>query len=144
MGIEILSKDNVQILEEAKDWKEAIRICIKPLERHGFVEERYKEEIISNIESLGPYIVIGPYIALPHARPEQGVIKSQISITLFKKSIYFGKDEIPAKLFVSLAAKDNESHLDALANITEVLQNEEVVKEILKSKDVDTLYQYFH
>lgn len=138
----LLEKQNVRILNEAKDWKTAIRFSVMPLEEQGYVETRYKEEIISNVVSMGPYIVLAPYVALPHARPEQGVIKSQIAVTLYKNEVFFEKG-IPAKLFIVLAASDNSSHLDALVSITEILQDEAKVAEILKADDIETLYQYF-
>ena len=71
--------------------KEAIRMSVIPLEEDGCVEPRYKEAIISEIEKLGTYIIIAPYIALPHARPEYGVLKSQIAITLFRNEVKFDK-----------------------------------------------------
>ena len=56
--MELLKKENVQICDRAADWKEAVRTAVKPLEKHGYVEPRYKEELISNVEKMGPYIVI--------------------------------------------------------------------------------------
>ncbi len=140
----LLEKQNVRILDEAEDWKAAIRLSVMPLEEQGYVESRYKEEIISNVVAMGPYIVLAPYVALPHARPEQGVIKSQIAVTLFKNEVFFENKSTSAKLFIVLAAADNNSHLDALVSITEILQDEAKVGEILKAEDAETLYHYFN
>ena len=104
--MDLLKKENVQIVESATDWKDAIRISVQPLEQHGYVESRYKEEIISNVESMGPYIVLAPYIALPHARPEQGVKESQIAVTLLQNEVRFAGEEKPVKLLIALAASD--------------------------------------
>ena len=141
--MDLLKKENVQIVESVTDWKDAIRISVQPLEQHGYVESRYKEEIISNVESMGPYIVLAPYIALPHARPEQGVKESQIAVTLLQNEVRFAGDEKPVKLLIALAASDNNRHLDALMNISEILQNEDTVQKILNSKDKEELYSYF-
>ncbi|MDR1769292.1 MAG: PTS sugar transporter subunit IIA [Hungatella sp.] len=141
--MKLLEKKNVRILNTANDWREAIRLSVEPLEEQGYVEARYKEEIIANIESLGPYIVIAPYVALPHARPEQGVIKSQISITLFKEAVQFDHKEAPVKLFIVLAAADQDGHLDALVKISEVLQSSNSIETIISAEDTETLYQYF-
>ena len=46
----LIKESNVQILEGASDWKDAVRQSIAPLEREGFVTEAYKEAIIENIE----------------------------------------------------------------------------------------------
>ena len=135
--MDLLKKENVQIVESATDWKDAIRISVQPLEQHGYVESRYKEEIISNVESMGPYI------ALPHARPEQGVKESQIAVTLLQNEVRFAGEEKPVKLLIALAASDNNRHLDALMSISEILQNEDTVQKILNSKDKEELYSYF-
>lgn len=139
----LLKKENVQICESAKDWRDAIRIAVRPLEEHGYVEPRYKEEVISNVESMGPYIVIADNIALPHARPEQGVLETQIGVTLFQNNIVFDGKDMPARLFITLAAKDSDSHLDALMEISELLSDEEIVQKILQVTDIESLYQYF-
>ena len=141
--MKLLKQENVQICETAAGWQDAIKISVLPLERSGYVKGCYKEGIIENIEKLGPYIIIADHIALPHARPEQGAIGTQISVTLFREDIEFEGRETSARLFVTLAAKDNNIHLDALMHISELLSDEEVVDEILASPDVPTLYHYF-
>lgn len=139
----LIKESNVQILEGAADWKEAICQSIAPLERDGFVTEAYKEAIIGNIELLGPYICIAPHVALPHARPEQGVLKSQIAVTLFRREVDFNREDAKANLFIALAAADSNSHLDVLMQITEILQDEEKTADILQAKDETELYHYF-
>lgn len=139
----LLKQENVQICETADNWRDAIKISVLPLEKSGYVESRYKDGIIENIEKLGPYIIIADHIALPHARPEQGAIETQIGITLFRQDIEFDGREATARLFVTLAAKDNNSHLDALVQISELLSDEDKVEKILESPDVLTLYHYF-
>lgn len=141
--MDLLKKENVQICDSVEGWREAIRIAAKPLEEHGYVEPRYKEEIISNVENMGPYIVIADNIALPHARPEQGAINTQIGVTLFRQDVMFDGKDMPARLFITLAAKDSNSHLDALMAISELLSDEAVVQKILESSDTEELYQYF-
>ncbi|BAK81154.1 PTS sugar transporter subunit IIA [Candidatus Arthromitus sp. SFB-rat-Yit] len=142
--MDLLDKKNVRLIDGASDWREAIRISVMPLEEGGYVEPRYKEAIISGVEKLGSYIIIAPSIALPHARPEDGVLKSQIAITLFKNEIKFDKENAVARLFLTLAAVDSSGHLNALMKISEILQDKEKVNNILKSDNVETLYGYFN
>lgn len=139
----LIKESNVQILEGASDWKEAVCQSVAPLERDGAVTESYKEAIIENVELLGPYICIAPHVALPHARPEQGAVKSQIAVTLFRREVDFNREDAKASLFISLAAADSESHLDALMQITDILQDEERTAKILQARNVLELYQYF-
>ncbi len=142
--MDLLDKKNVKILERADDWKDAVRKSVVPLEEGGYVKAEYKEAIISGVEKLGPYIIVAPSIALPHARPEQGVVKSQIAITLFRKEVQFDKKDATAQLFVALAAADSDSHLNALMTISEILQDEEKVEQILQAENEEALYSFFN
>ena len=139
----LLRKENVQILESAKDWKDAIIKSVLPLEKGGFVTEEYKYAVISNVEEYVPYICIAPHVAMPHARPEQGAVSTQIALTLFKKEVSFEKEDAAANLFIALAAADSNSHLDTLMQISEILQDEEKAEKMLKSGDAETLYSFF-
>ena len=103
-----------------------------------------KEEIIANVKDLGPYIVLTEDIALPHARPEQGVLESQLAVTLFKKPVTFNEDYPATKLFVALAAGDGEKHLSALASLMELFQDDERVLAILDAEDQESLFRYFN
>lgn len=141
--MDLLKLENVQICERAADWRDAIRTAVFPLERNGYVESRYKEEIIDNLEKLGPYIVIAEQVALPHARPEQGALKTQLGVTLFREPVYFDNKETPVRLFITLAAQDANSHLDALVTVSDLLDQSEKVEQILAAKDAETLYRYF-
>ena len=139
----LVKLENVQICEKANDWREAIKISVQPLEQGGYVKSCYKDGIIENVEKLGPYIMIADEIAMPHARPEQGAIETQIGITLFREGVRFDGKETTARLFVTLAAKDSDSHVDALVKISELLSDDATVESILEASDVQALYHYF-
>ena len=140
---ELLKAENVQILDGVADWKEAIRKSTEPLERGGFVTADYKEGIIANVENLGPYICIAPHVAMPHARPEQGALQTQIAVTLFRNEVTFTREDATAKLFITLSAADADSHLQVLVKISELLQDEDTAAKILNAADVNELYGYF-
>ena len=141
--MELLLKENVQILDGADDWKEAVRKSAKPLENGNFVTANYAEAIISNVEELGPYICIAPHVAMPHARPEQGALKTQIAVTLFRNEIIFNRDDARANLFITLSAADADSHLEMLVKLSELLQDESTAEKIFAAQSVDELYACF-
>lgn len=141
MDATVMKQENVQVLPGAKDWQEAIRLSVKPLADHGYVESRYADEIISNTEKLGPYYLIAPGVAMPHARPEQGVLETQFSATLFQKPVRFeGKPE-GARLFIVLAAADNEKHLQALTEIAGLLGDEDTIASMCAVDTPQDLYE---
>ncbi|MCQ4673471.1 PTS sugar transporter subunit IIA, partial [Lactonifactor longoviformis] len=80
--------------------------------------------------------VIAPKVAMPHARPEDGVNKVSMTLTTFKEDIYFsGKEQHKVKILISLAPKDNQTHIKALACLTKMLSKKENIDKILNSKD---------
>ena len=59
-------KGRVNIVENVKDWKEAIILAAKPLVEDGSVKNSYIDAMIANVEKFGTYIVIAPKVAMPH------------------------------------------------------------------------------
>ena len=54
-------------VDESMSWQEALRKCIDPLLADGSVEPEYADCLIENVEKRGPYIVLLPGVAMPHA-----------------------------------------------------------------------------
>lgn len=111
----LLTSDVIQIVSQAKDWREAITISCQPLIDNGSIEARYVEAIYRSHETIGPYYVIGPSIAMPHARPEDGVNKFSLALTLISDGVTFNAEgNDPVKLLIVLAATDSNSHIIAI------------------------------
>lgn len=143
MSIDILQRKNTRIVTGAKDWKDAIRISVAPLVEQGFVKSCYSDAIIANVEKLGAYFLLAPGVAMPHARPEQGIIDTQISLTLFREPVRFIGKEEDTSLFITLAAADNEKHIDAMSAIAAALADETKIDKLCNAKDAETLYTIF-
>lgn len=124
------------------DWKEAIRIASKPLLKNHSIQEKYVDAMIQNVEQFGPYIVLAPQIAFAHARPEQGVNQTDISLTVSKQPIAFSEDtKHHCKLIFVFSAADNESHLQLLTELSTFLSNDENVQNLLNANSVEEIYQ---
>ncbi|WP_371025321.1 BglG family transcription antiterminator [Paraclostridium ghonii] len=139
---ELLNEDTIYLNQEAKDWEEAIRVSAKPLKDLGYVKDCYIESMIENVRKLGPYIVIAPKVAMPHARPEDGVNKVSMALTTFKEPIIFSqKEQHQVKMLISLAPKDNQTHIKALACLTKMLSKTENIDKILNSKNKEEVLE---
>lgn len=139
---ELLNEDTIYLNQEAKDWEEAIRVSANPLKDLGYVDESYIEAMIENVRKLGPYIVIAPKVAMPHARPEDGVNKVSMTLTTFKEAIRFsGKEHHQVNVLISLAPKDNQTHIKALACLTKMLSKKENIDKILNSKNKEEVLE---
>lgn len=141
---DMIQKMNIRIKEEVADWKQAVVEAVSPLIENGYVEDRYVDAIIENTEKYGPYYVIAPNIALPHARPEQGVLRKQLAVLLLRKPIKFSQDGFDVRLLITLAASDSESHLQTLAKLSEVLSDDDLIGQILGAASAEEIYRLFN
>ncbi|ABS22284.1 BglG family transcription antiterminator [Bacillus cytotoxicus] len=139
---ELLTKEYIQLQDHVDSWEGAIRIAAKPLLQTEYISEEYVQEMIANVKKLGPYIVIAPKIAIPHARPESGVKKLGMSLLQLKESVSFSeKQEHAVNLIIVLAAIDNETHLKALAQLSDMLSQPENVDLLIRSNSKEQMLE---
>lgn len=132
---EITNKDLVKLRVEAADWEEAIRNSTDVLVSTGVATPSYIDGMIQTTKETGPYIVITKHVALPHARPESGAKKIGISIATLKTPVVFGnKENDPVKYIFGLSALDNQTHLTAMSELAELL-DEEAFYQVLDSAE---------
>lgn len=124
--LEMLKKDKIVITEEAFEWPEAISFAGKALVEAGSIETDYLENVISQVHEYGPCMFIARGLILAHAKPEAGVKRLDISMTVFHNPVSFeGAQE--AKIIITLAAEDQEKHLKILRDIMTVFSQEDNV-----------------
>lgn len=128
-----LTEDNIQINLKAKDWKEAIRLSAYPLLKKDIIKKEYIEAMISNVESLGPYIVVDDLIAIPHAKPNKYVKGFGITITTFEEPIIMG-DHKDVRIFITLASGNNKEHIEIIREIMNLIEDENFTNNILQGK----------
>lgn len=135
----------IQWQKEAVNWREAIAVSAEPLVQNNYVADSYVEAMISNIDELGPYILIAPNVALPHARPENGVSRAGISLTVFQEPVPFPADSEgsvkTARVFICLAAVDSDSHLSMLQKISGWIDDSNLMKDLLHAGSEDEVKQ---
>lgn len=134
----VFDERNVELNVEANNWEEAIRKGVKILQKNGYVKDIYSEKIIQNVKELGSYIVISPGIAIPHARPEDGVIDVGYSLITLKKPVYFPGMDVPVKVLISFSAIDNNTHLELIKAIVNIIQTK-LINKIAKVEKIDDL-----
>lgn len=129
---EVLQEPFLQLTDSADDWKSAVRLAAKPLLNYEYIEPSYVEAMIKSVEQLGPYIVIAPKVALPHARPEHGVNRVGMSMLRLKEPVYFSTEkQHGAQLIIVLAATDNETHLKALSQLSMMLSENDNIDKLI-------------
>ncbi|MDK2584461.1 PTS sugar transporter subunit IIA [Romboutsia sedimentorum] len=129
----------VKIKDKVKDYKEAIKISCDSLEEKGYIKKSYFDAIISKIEEFGPYFCIAPKIAMPHARPEDGAIKTELCVLKLNEPVDFLGKEV--SLFMTLSATDNSSHLKLMQSVAGVCMNEDKLNKILNSNNEEEIME---
>ncbi|MBY6197760.1 PTS sugar transporter subunit IIA [Vibrio hangzhouensis] len=105
--------------------------CSKLLEQ-GKVEQSYLEAIKTKHREIGAYYVLAPKIAMPHARPEDGVNEASLQVTVFKNGVNLESEDNGDVYFsVTLAAMDSDSHIQTIVALSELFQNDEDVDAII-------------
>lgn len=136
----LLKKDTIRLNVKVDGWKEAIKIGGGLLEKTGAVENSYITAMIDAVEKIGPYIVVAPGIAMPHAKPEKGAKEIGISLITLKEPVEFGHEKNdPVEIVACLSAADQSSHLDILSELVDFLGNENNVHIIKTTDKIDQI-----
>lgn len=119
----LIENNSIKLNQVASNWEEAIKIGTDMLIASGAIEARYYDSIVSCIKEMGPYIILAPGLAMPHARPEDGVIKTAFALVTLKEPIYFEGEDDPVYVLITLAGSDSDTHMQGLMEITSVLDD---------------------
>lgn len=137
--------DLVRIYDETpQDWREALRIASENLKEKEIITDAYINEIIKNVEVNGAYIVIVPGVVMPHALATgPGVLGTGIGFAKFSEMVSFeeGNSEKQGKLFFTLAAKNEEQHLENIQNLMALLMTDGMIEALSNIETLDDFNQ---
>lgn len=131
--LEKLNIAKIKITDETFLWQDSIRYVGEELIHNGSVKKQYIETIISQILYYGTYMFLTDEVMLAHAKPEDGVIRMDVAMTIFKKPVHF-QDSRNAKIIFMLAAEDQEKHLKILEDIFKIVEKKKYIEELVGQK----------
>lgn len=122
---DLLDEKYVQVGVEARDWRDAVRKSFSPLVESGAVSEAYVADAVAGVEKYGPYYVVCPHVALPHARPESGARRMAMGACILSLPVSFGaRENDPVRYLFPLSATEADGHLEVLARLVDLLSEE--------------------
>lgn len=140
---DILKRQCIALNLEAKTWEEAVRLSGELLLKNNYIKESYIDAMVKTVKEMGPYIVIVPGIAMPHARPEDGVKAIGASLVTLKEPINFGDSENdPVKVIIAICSTDHISHMKALSQLMKVMESPNFLENILKVHSPEGVLEY--
>lgn len=135
---DLLKEELIQQVDSVSTWQDAVGLAARPLLANGYIEESYIQAMIASINETGPYIVLAPKVAVPHASPDAGVHQLGISLLQVKEPVDFseeGDDDKKVQLIFVLAAVDSTAHLRALQELALILDDEEAIDSLIAASD---------
>lgn len=138
-----MKKEDILMVEESpKSLKEAIDLSCSLLVQNKKVKAKYPQAIYESHEKLGAYYVVVPKVALPHSRPENGVLKEGVQVTIFKKGADFKSLENgDVFLSIAFASQGAEGHIHLMSEIAKLLENEKIIENIIQKETVEEIWE---
>ncbi len=122
---DLLNESTIALDEAADDWEEAVQMGGRLLLEAGAVTQNYVDCMVRCVRKMGPYIVVCPGVAMPHARYEDGVHKVAVSFLRLKRPVVFdtGHEPVSVDMFFSFSTTDEKSHLRMLQDLWRIFSD---------------------
>ena len=136
----ILSRDRISLQANALDKADAIRKAGGLLVATGCVLPEYVEGMLKRERSMSTSLGIG--VAIPHGMDENRdhVLQTGISVLQLIDGVDWDEGE-KVFLVIGIAATSDE-HVGVLANLAEVVEDEQSLADLMKTNDPDVIVKY--
>lgn len=122
----------------AADWRAAVRAAGVDLVTAGAVGRAYVDELVQQIEQAGPYCVVAPGVAVPHAKASAVVRRDALAIVVLDEPVAFGHPHHdPVRVVIGLAATSPKRHLRFLAALANALDASGVTERLTAARTRD-------
>ncbi|WP_455426378.1 PTS sugar transporter subunit IIA [Dryocola sp. LX212] len=131
----LIEAQAIQVGVREKDWQKVIEMAARPLVENGYILPSYHQAVIANTLEHGAYYVFEEGVAMPHARPECGVLRNCFSLLLLEEPIAFA-DSDKADIVIMFAARDSNGHIEeGIRAIVNLLGDDEVMTKLRQAKN---------
>ena len=140
---DLLKVKNISVNQRASNWEEAIKKSGELLLKNGYIKESYITAMIDVVKEYGSYIVISDGVALPHARCEDNVVSTGMSLLSLSDPVIFpGGKEVD--LLISISSEDNKEHLDSLVDLMSLLTDHDFKKKVKKMNTPNEVLKFIY
>ena len=140
---DLLSEDNVSFHYPAETWEDVIRHGGQLMVDAGFTEPTYTEAMVEVVREMGPYIVLAPGLAMPHARPEMGVKQVGTALVTLERPVDFGSPENdPVSVALFLCAPNKEEHIQLLTDIAMLFEDEDFLDAAVTFESLEDVQEF--
>ncbi|SUQ56907.1 Ascorbate-specific phosphotransferase enzyme IIA component [Raoultella terrigena] len=130
----------ITLRQSVEEWPQALEVCARPLLEAGVIAPEYVPAIVEQHAKLGPYYVLAPGLAMPHARPEEGARGLGLSLLKLEQGVSFGSEEFdPVDIIIMLAAPDKHSHIEMISALAELFSSDEDMEQLHQAKTLEEI-----
>ena len=130
----------ITLKDSVENWPQALELCAKPLLDLQVISPEYVTAIVEQHRTLGPYYVLAPGLAMPHARPEEGAKGLGLSLLKLKQGVSFGAGEFdPVDVIIMLAAPDKHSHIEMISALAELFSSDNDLAELHNAQTLEEI-----
>ena len=136
----IIAKNRIALQARATGKTDAIRQAGELLVSSGCVLPPYVDGMLAREESMSTSL--GNGVAIPHGIYENigHILQTGISVLQLKEPVEWDEDDL-VSLVIGIAAV-GEEHVDVLANLADVIEDDDNLAELLATTDPDVIIKY--
>jgi phosphocarrier protein FPr len=135
----ILATERIQLQATARDKADAIRQAGQLLVDSDCVKPAYVDGMLAREETMSTYL--GNGVSIPHGQFENraDILQTGISVLQLPAGVEW-EDGEKAYLVIGIAASSDE-HVSVLANLAEVIEDEEMTRRLIDTVDPELILQ---
>jgi len=136
----ILTEDLILLQANVASKEDAIKKCGQLLVAAGRVEAGYVDGMLAREKTMSTYL--GNGVSIPHGEYDNRaqILKTGLSILQIPQGVVWEEGE-KAYLVIGIAAQEDE-HINVLANLAEVVEEEELTRLLISTKDKQVILDY--
>ena len=123
---------------------QAIELSGTLLARQQICRPEYITAMLDVYKDFGPAIVIDSGLAMPHARPEKGAIRTGFSLITIRQPLHFGHEEFdPVSVIIGIAGADADNHIKMIQIIAALIESD-IVSFLREEHDINAVFNFIH
>lgn len=141
----LIMENAIQINGDASSWEEAIKLAGNLLIDNGLAQGEYVDAMIDNVKKYGPYILVAPRIAMPHASQSSGAIGTGISFVKLSNPVVFAnKEDSPVSVIIAVVAADSNKHMETFSKVASILMEQKNLEKLYEANSKEDVLRVFN
>jgi PTS system ascorbate-specific IIA component len=130
----LFSEGAISLAPTSLSFRAAVADSVRLLVSAGHAKAEYVDQVLENLDKLGPYFVVAPHVAIAHATGTGQVLTPGLSLLKLERGVVSGSNENdPVHLIFSLCTPNDLDHIELLSKFARVMSTEGVVNSLLNA-----------